>query len=504
MSLSSMTTSLMALNNSTLSMLPANVNVPHYERSKITPGIVHIGLGNFHRAHFAWYIHRLMQQGLAMDWGIIGAGIRDQDKAMREKLLKQDCLTTLIELDPHGQQATEVTGAMIDFLPIDADNASLIRMMADPRIRIVSTTITEGGYYRNAKNDGLDIDHPDIRHDAENPDQPRTVFGAMVAALRLRHDHDIAPFTGLCCDNLQGNGAILKQSVVGLARLSDPDLADWIDQYCRFPNSMVDCIVPATGPAEIQLVQSLGIDDQAPVTHEHFRQWVIEDSFAQGRPDWDLVGAEFSDHVHHYEAQKIRVLNGGHQVLANVAEIMGIKTIAEAMGNTLIHAMFCKVLTEEIAPYVTPLPNMPVLDYLDLIDHRFANIAIVDTVRRVAFDGASRHVGFLLPSLRDALKVGGSIEGLALIEAAWARMCLGHRDDGSVIEANDPSWEMLSAQALAAKDRPLAWLEMDHIYGDLIDDSRFALAFERWLTHIYRDGMEATLRYYLRGNAAGD
>ena len=504
MSLSSMTTSLMALNNSSLSMLPANIAVPHYDRSKITPGIVHIGLGNFHRAHLAWYLHRLMQQGLAMDWGIVGAGIRDQDKAMREKLLKQDCLTTLIELDPHGQQATEVTGAMIDFLPIDADNASLIAMMADPRIRIVSMTITEGGYYRNPKNDGLDTDHPDIAHDAANPLQPRTVFGAMVAAIRLRRDQGVEAFTGLCCDNLQGNGTILKQSVVGLARLSDPDLADWIDAHCRFPNSMVDCIVPGTSYAEIQLVQSIGIDDLAPVTHEHFRQWVIEDSFVQGRPDWHLVGAEFSDHVHQYEAQKIRVLNGGHQVLANVAEVMGVKTIAEAMGNTLIHAMFRKVLTEEIVPYVAPLPNMPVLEYLDLIDHRFANPAIVDTVRRVAFDGASRHVGFLLPTLRNGLAAGGSIDGLALIEAAWARMCLGKRDDGSVIEANDPSWETLTAHALAAKERPRAWLEMKHIYGDLADDPRFSSAFERWLTHMYREGMEATLRIYLGENPKAD
>ncbi|MGB2319955.1 MAG: mannitol dehydrogenase family protein, partial [Candidatus Puniceispirillum sp.] len=316
MDLSTRKSSLNILNDSTVDTLPADVIRPLYDRSKMSPGIVHIGVGNFHRAHLAWYVHRLMQQGHAMDWAIIGAGVREQDMVMREKLLRQDCLTTLIELDPLGAQATEVTGAMLDFLPVEADNKSLIQAMADPRIRIVSTTITEGGYYLDPANNGLDLTHPDILHDAENPGRPRTVFGSMVAALGLRRDNDVGPFTGLSCDNLQANGAILRQAVVGLARLGDESLADWIDNHCSFPNSMVDCIVPATGTAELQRARAIGIEDAAPVTHENFRQWVIEDSFCAGRPDWNLVGAEFSNHVHQYEARKIRVLNAGHQVLA--------------------------------------------------------------------------------------------------------------------------------------------------------------------------------------------
>jgi len=497
MSLTSMKSNLTDIGNETLNMLPAHVSVPQYDRSKLTPGIVHIGVGNFHRAHFAWYIHRLMQQGHAMDWAIIGAGVREQDRVMRDKLLKQDCLTTLIELDPESGRATEITGAMIDFLPVEENNRSLISMMADERIRIVSLTVTEGGYYLDAKGGGLDISHPDIIHDAEHPLAPRTAFGAMVAALRIRRDKGVKPFTGLCCDNLQGNGAILRQALVGLARLSDAGLADWIDRNCSFPNSMVDCIVPATGTVELNIVQSMGLNDQAPVTHENFRQWVIEDSFCAGRPDWNLVGAEFSDHVHDYETQKIRILNGGHQILANAAEIMGIKTIAEAMDNPLIHAMFRKVETEEIVPHITPLPNMPVLGYLDLIEKRFANKAIVDTVRRVAFDGAARHVGFLLPSIRDGLHAGTPVEGLALVEAAWARMCLGVREDESLIEPNDPSWELLTERAAAARRNPGAWLEMHHIYGDLIANERFAGAFETWLSGMYQDGIEPTLRRYL-------
>ena len=497
MALSIQETGEITLSNKTLSILPPSVKKPKYDRSQIKAGIIHIGVGNFHRAHLAWYIHRLMQQGQAMDWAIIGGGVRPRDSDMRARLLKQDCLTTLIELDAKGNQAMEVTGAMLDFLPVETDNHALINAMADPDIRIVSLTITEGGYFQNPATGKLDITHPDILYDAENPEKPRTAFGALVAALRLRRDRGIAPFTGLSCDNLQGNGAILRQAVVGLAELYDTELAKWIDSHSSFPNSMVDCIVPATGPAELELVQKLGIEDRAPVTHEDFRQWVIEDNFCAGRPDWDKVGAEFSQHVHQHETQKIRILNGGHQILANAAEIMGLQTISQAMGHPLIRAMFTKVQEEEILPHVTPPPGRKVSDYLVLISTRFANEAIVDTVRRVAFDGAARHVGFILPSLRDGLAKNSSVTGLALIEAIWARMCLGVREDGSVIEANDPSWEMLSQTAQHAKIEPRRWLEMSQIYGDLKNEERFATAFEEALNSLYQNGIENTIEAYL-------
>ncbi|MEM9784640.1 MAG: mannitol dehydrogenase family protein, partial [Pseudomonadota bacterium] len=282
------------LSNRTLGALSPEIARPRYDRARLTPGIVHIGLGNFHRAHQAWYLHRLMQDGQALDWAIIGAGVRPADAAQRARLMAQDWLTTLIALDPAGISA-EVIGPMIDFLPVEADNAALIDRMADPAIRIVSVTVTEGGYYIDPATGRFDSGHPDIQHDIAEPTRPCTAFGAIVAALARRRVAGYPAFTAMSCDNLQGNGSVLRQTVVSLARRTDAALADWIDTQATFPNSMVDCIVPATGATEIALAQAFGIDDHAPVTHENYRQWVIEDLFAAGRPPWEAAGVTISD-----------------------------------------------------------------------------------------------------------------------------------------------------------------------------------------------------------------
>jgi len=478
-----------------LHLIPKGVQVPTYDRSLLRPGIVHIGLGNFHRAHQAWYLHRLMQMGQAFDWAIIGAGVREPDAAMRDRLLAQDCLTTLVELDPAGT-AVEISGAMIGYVPVEPDNQALIRQMADPAIRIVALTVTEGGYYRNAAG-ALDTDHPDIQHDAANPERPLTAFGAMVAALRLRRAAGQGPFTGQCCDNLQHNGAVLRDTVVGLARLSDPELADWIDAHCTFPNAMVDCIVPATGPGEIAFVRELGIADSAPVTHENFRQWVIEDDFCAGRPEWENVGATMTPDVLPFETMKIRMLNAGHQLLANAGELLGLPTIAACMADKDVASFFAKVSQAEIIPHVDAVPGMPPARYLELISKRFANPKIHDTTRRVAFDGSSRHVGFLHPIIQSALASDTELSGLALAEALWAHMCAGQREDGSEIASNDPHWEALSEAAIAARSDPRAWVRQAWLYDDLGQTPRFETCFAHWLEMIQHEGCRATLRAYV-------
>lgn len=487
----------MKLSRQTLGELPEDVRRPTYDQAALSAGIVHIGLGNFHRAHQAWYLHRLMQQGAALDWAIIGAGVRAGDAAQRDRLAAQDYLTTLIELDPKGRSA-EVISSMIGFVPVEEDNAALIAQMVDPAIRIVALTVTEGGYYIDPVSKAFDAIHADMAHDAANPDKPHTAFGAMIAALKVRRAKGTGPFTCQSCDNLQGNGDILRQTVVSLARLSDPDLANWIDANCTFPNSMVDCIVPATGPKELELVQTFGLDDAAPVTHENYRQWVIEDKFCAGRPDWDRAGATFTNDVHAFEAMKIRILNGGHQLIANAGEVLSVGVISDCMEHPFIGDYFRKVAGTEIAAQVDAVPGMIPAAYVDLIDSRFSNSEIVDTVRRVAFDGSSRQTGFILPTLRDALAAGTPTSGLALSQAIWARMCEGTREDGSQIAPNDPIWDCLKRAAKAAKTNPQAWLDQGNLYGDLAQHETFATQFSDWLTLIWADGVEAALRHYLQ------
>ena len=485
------------LSQANLARIDPFIARPTYDRKAITPGIVHIGCGNFHRAHQSWYLEQLFRQGLNMDFGLVGAGVRANDAAMREKLEAQDWMTTLIELSPEKKSA-EIVGSMIDFVAVEEGNGPLIAMMADPRIRIVALTVTEGGYYIDPATKSFDSNHPDIQHDAAHPDAPRTAFGAMIAALKKRRDAGHGPFTGQCCDNLQGNGDVLKSTILSLARLSDPGLADWIAAHCTFPNSMVDCIVPATGPKEMALVRDFGIEDAAPVTHEPFRQWVIEDKFCAGRPDWDKAGATFTPLVHDFETMKIRILNGGHQVLCLVGELLGIDIMSETMADARIYPFFRKCEEEEIVPHVHPVPGFTAPQYLELIDKRFRNPAIVDTTRRVAFDGTSRQPGFILPSVRDGLRAGTPVEGLALVSAAWCRYCCGTRENGTTIAPNDPMWSDLQKRALAARDNPASWLENRAIYGDLGQQPRFADAFVRWLTMLHREGTAAALTAYAR------
>lgn len=483
------------LSESVLNDLPTPIKRPTYDRSALKPGIVHIGLGNFQRAHQAWYLQQLFNLGLDHDWAVVGAGVRPYDAKQREKFLKQNCLSTLIELAPSGMSA-EIVGSMIDYVPVEDGNTALIRRMADKATRIVTLTVTEGGYYIDPSTGEFDASHPDIRHDIAQIERPRTAFGAIVAALKIRRFQGIGPLTCQSCDNLQGNGTVLRRTVVSLARSIEPDLAEWIEKNCSFPCSMVDCIVPATGPDELDLVRNFGIDDAVPVTHENFRQWVIEDDFCAGRPDWSQVGVTFSNRVQDYETMKIRMLNAGHQIVAIPGEILSVESVSDCISDSLIQAFFRKVQRDEIMPQMKPVPDITPENYLELLVQRFTNPALSDTTRRVCFDGSSRHAGFILPIIRDGLKSGTSVNGLALVEALWARMCEGTREDGSIIEPNDPFWNDLQYTARIARHHPRAWLEQSRVYGDLVNAEDFAEKFERWLSEIWSNGSKSAVKAY--------
>lgn len=484
------------LNNENLSSL--GVPGPNYDRTQLRGGIVHFGLGNFHRAHQAVYLDRLMNTGKGLDYAIVGAGVMPSDARMRDALAAQDFLFSVVEQTAEASDP-RVVGATVDYLP-PADAAAIIAKLADPETRIASLTITEGGYFIDAATGHFNPQHPAIAADGANPGQPKTVFGMLVAGLKARRDAGQQPFTVMCCDNIPHNGVVTREAVVETARLSDPELADWIKASVAFPNGMVDRITPATSDRERAMIRDdFGIDDDCPVFCEDFIQWVLEDNFPAGRPALEDVGVEFVKDVTPWELMKIRILNGGHAVIAYPAGLMDIHFVHEAMEDDLVRGFLEKVETDEIIPAVPPVPNTDLQAYFQKVKERCANPKIADTVRRLCLDGSNRQPKFIIPTIADRLAAGQSVDGLALESALWCRYCAGVTDSGKVIEPNDPNWDRLTETAQQARNDPSAWLNMAEIYGATGRDPRFASAFADWLAALWRDGTAATLRRYLGG-----
>ncbi len=483
------------LNEAALQSLPDNVVVPAYDRSKLKAGILHIGVGNFHRAHQAVYLNELFSLGQDHDWALVGAGIKPYDVAMRDRLQHQDWLTTVVELDPNGLTA-KISGSMVDFVEIDPQ--AVVERLSSPEIRIVSLTITEGGYFVNEVTGGFDHKHPEIMHDVEHPDTPETVFGVLIAAIRKRRSAGIAPFTVMSCDNLPENGKIARQAVLGLAMDMSSDLGDWIEQNVSFPNSMVDCITPATSDRERAMVKDrFGIIDAAPVACEPFRQWVMEDKFPNGRPALEKVGVEFVADVAPYELMKLRILNGGHATIAYPSALMGYHFVHDGMADPLVNGFLAKLEVSEIIPTVPSVPGVNFMDYLAKVSERFSNSAVGDTIPRLCLDGSNRQPKFILPAITDRLENGQTVDGLALEVALWCRYCAGTDDAGNAIELVDEKAARLTQHALQAKDNPAAFLAMTDIFGPLSENATFAAAFSQALNALWSNGTKATLQAYL-------
>ncbi|MBY3066940.1 mannitol dehydrogenase family protein [Rhizobium laguerreae] len=488
------------LSLATLSDVARTAAIPGYDRASLKAGIVHFGVGNFHRAHQAIYLDDLFNAGTDHDWAIVGAGVLPSDAAMREKLAAQDFLTTVVEQD-NNKTAARVTAPMIDILPV-GDAAAIIARLADPEIRIVSMTITEGGYFIDASGT-FNPQHPAIAADGENPGAPKTVFGLIVAGLKARKSKGIGPFTVMSCDNIPHNGIVTANAVVGTAALSDPAFADWIRANVAFPNAMVDRITPATSQREIDFLRdNFQIEDSWPVYCEEFKQWVLEDKFTAGRPALEKVGVTFVADVTPYEHMKIRILNGGHAAIAYPAALMDIHYVHDSMEDPLIRAFLAKLEKDEIIPIVPPVPNTSLADYFALIEHRLLNPKIADTIPRLAQDGSNRQPKFILPSTLDNLRQGRDVVGLALVSALWCRYFAGTTDSGKDIVFNDASAERLHAAALKAKDDPSAFLVFDDIFGDVAKSELFRKRFAHALKTLWEKGTRETLQLYLDGKLA--
>lgn len=481
-----------------LDAIKATAAIPAYDRSSLKAGIVHFGVGNFHRAHQAIYLDDLFNTGSDHDWAIIGAGVLPSDEAMRAKLEAQDFLTTVVEQD-NNKSAARVTAPMIDYLR-PGNAAATIAVLADPAIRIVSLTITEGGYFIDPASGVFNPRHPAIVADSQNPNDPKTVFGLIIAGLKARKDKGIVPFTVMSCDNIPGNGEVTHAAVSGLANLSDPAFAEWIEANVAFPSGMVDRITPATSPREVGIVaDDYGIDDNWPVFCEEFKQWVLEDHFPAGRPALEKVGVQFVPDVGPYEHMKIRVLNGGHAAIAYPAALLDIHFVHEAMEDKTVCAFLAKLEQDEIIPVIPPVPNTDLNAYFKKVESRLFNPKIADTIPRLAQDGSNRQPKFILPTTADRLRRGEDVVGLALVSALWCRYFAGTSDSGTPIAFNDASADRLHAAAIKAKDDPQAFLALSDIFGDVAQSTLFQKRFAQALRTLWDKGTRATLQLYLDG-----
>ncbi|MEH3156778.1 MAG: mannitol dehydrogenase family protein [Gordonia paraffinivorans] len=465
----------------------------------MAPGIVHIGVGGFHRAHQAMYVDRLLRADPQAPWTICGVGVLPGDRRMRDALASQDHLYTLTLKHPDGAVETHTMGAIVDFLVAPDDPAAVIEAMAAPTTKIVSLTITEGGYNISSTTGEFVLDDPAVAADLRPNAVPGTAFGLVVEALRRRRERGIASFTVMSCDNIPGNGHMARRVFTTFARAQDPDLADWIDLHTTFPNCMVDRITPATPPelaAEVR--ERTGIDDAWPVVAEPFTQWVLEDDFVDGRPAFEDVGVQMVGDVEPYELMKLRLLNAGHQTLCYAGYLLGYRAVADATRDPLIDSLLRAYMQTEGRPSLPPVPGVDLDEYIDTLVQRFFNDAIGDTVARLCAESSDRIPQWMVPVVRERLAAGGSVDICAAVIATWTRYAEGVDEDGAPIDVVDRRAEQLTPLARDSRDDPTAFVGVRDLFGDLVDEPRFMEPYTRTLESLRENGTRATLEELLR------
>ena len=478
----------------TLPELAGRICVPTYDRAAMSVGIMHLGVGGFHRSHQAMYLDRLMASGRDLDWALRGVGVLPHDRHIVDALNDQDGLYTLVIKHPDGRLEPRVIGSITGMVYVHDDPRAVVEAMAGESVRIVSLTITEGGYLIDSVTGEFDVDHPSIQPDLQPGAEPETALGLIMAALALRRSRGIAPFTVMSCDNVPGNGDVARLAVASFARLLDPDQADWIEQAVAFPNSMVDRITPGTTDADrAALAEQFGVQDAWSVVCEPFTQWVLEDHFPTGRPAWQEVGVQLVQDVAPYELMKLRMLNAGHQVVCFLGALAGFGYCHEACQDPTFRAFLNTFMATEAVPTLPRVPGVDLDEYRRTLVERFSNPYVRDTLVRLCADTSDRIPKFLLPSVRHNLAHGGPIERSALVIAAWARYAEGVDDAGHSIEVVDPLREQLMAAAARQRDEPTAFLAQREIFGDLVDDPRFTDAYLRALVSLHTMGALATV-----------
>jgi fructuronate reductase len=482
-----------------LERLPPHCRRPLYERARLPVGIVHLGLGAFHRAHQAVYTEDAL--GAAPGpFGICGVSLRSP--AVRDRLAPQDGLYSVLTRSAAGERL-RVVGCLRELLVGPEDPAAVPRRIADPQIAVVSLTVTEKGYCHDPASGALRAEHPDIQHDLARPAAPRSMPGVLVAALAQRRAAGLAPPTVVSCDNLPSNGATLRGVVLAFAALRDPDLARWIEGEVAFPCTMVDRIVPATNGDDLAAVATrLGMADAAPVVAEPFGQWVIEDRFCGPRPVWEQVGAELVASAAPYEEMKLRLLNGSHSALAYLGFLAGFEHIADVVAEADFRAFMRRMMAEEVAPTLVVPTDLAA--YQASLLERFANPAIRHKTAQIAMDGSQKLPQRLLGTIRDQLEADGPVRHLTLAVAAWMRYAAGRDEAGRAIPVADPLAERLAAIGSGAGGDAAAlaagFLGVREVFGDdLPVEPRFTGAVTVWLRSLMERGAKATVAACVAG-----
>lgn len=484
------------LNNETLASLPADVKTPDYDRSQLKAGIVHLGIGAFHRAHQAFYTEAVLNQ-FGGDWGIIGASLRSA--TVREQLSAQDGLYTLVERSSNDEKL-QVIGAVTRVLVGPENPADLVEVMADPAIKIVSMTVTEKGYCHDPSTGNLNLKNPDVQHDLDNLAAPKSAIGYLVAALKARKEAGVASFTAMSCDNLPNNGEVLEKALLQFARQVSPELAQWVEQNTTFPCTMIDRIVPATTEDDrAHLERRLGLRDEGTVFTEPFTQWVIEDTFSDGRPAWEKVGAQLVDDVEIFEKIKLRLLNGAHSTLAYAGYLAGYDYVSEVMADPAFVKMVELFHAREAGETVSAPEGFDIEFYKEQLRDRFRNKSLKHRTWQIAMDGSQKLPQRLLHTLEDQLNGAGHIDIICLGVAAWIRYVSGVDEKGDPIEVSDPMALTLRKACDSAKGNAGAMVKavvaIEEVFGpDLINEPRFIESTTHWLEQFYQKGVRATVQ----------
>jgi len=482
------------LRSAGLGALDEDIVVPTYDRSEVAAGIVHFGVGGFHRAHQAMYIDRLLAGGQALEWGICGVGVLEGDRAMKDALAAQDCLYTLVVKHPDGALEPRIIGSIVEYLFAPDDPEAVVEKLASPSTRIVSLTVTEGGYNTDPVTGQFDTRDPGVVHDIRPGVDPVTVFGLVTEALARRRDQGVVPFTVMSCDNVPSNGDVARRTFATFAGLRDPELGRWVRREVAFPNSMVDRITPVTTEQDRTLLtERFGVQDAWPVVCEPFTQWVLQDRFTAGRPPLQDAGVQLVDDVEPYELMKLRLLNGGHQALCYLGYLCGYRYTHEVCQDPLFTSFLLAYLDREAAPTLPPVPGMDLAGYQRTLIERFANPEVRDSLARLCADSSDRIPKFVLPVITEQLARGGEVEHAALVVAAWARYAQGVDDQGQPILVVDRLREQLTAAAGRQDENPTAFLANRELFGNLIENERFTAAYTTSLRSLHARGARATL-----------